>query len=48
MIYKHLEKVLPSDIYKEAARKDEEDWQQTVQNRLEGRALSKIINSIRK
>ena len=47
MIYKHLEKVLPSDIYKEAARKDEEDWQQTVQNRLEGRALSKIINSIR-
>lgn len=48
MIYKYLETELPAETYKNAADKDDEDWQQTVQNRLEGRALSKLLNSIRK
>ena len=48
MIYDYLKKVIPKDVYKEAKRKDDLDWQQTVQNRLEGRALSKLLNSVRK
>ena len=47
MIYDYLQKTLPSDVYNEAAQKDEAEWQQTVQNRLEGRALSKILKTIR-
>ena len=46
MIYTYLKKNIPKEIYNEAEQKDNDEWQQTVQNRLEGRALSKIINSI--
>ena len=47
MIYNYLKKTLPKDVYNEAEKKDEADWQQTVQNRLEGRGLSKLLNTIR-
>ena len=47
MIYQYLENKIPKEIYNEAARKDEEEWQQTVQNRLEGRALSKILRTLK-
>ena len=40
MVYDYLKKVIPKDVYNEAKRKDDLDWQQTVQNRLKGRALS--------
>ena len=47
MIYKYLEENMPKEVYNEASEKDEAEWQQTVQNRLEGRALSKILKTIR-
>jgi len=47
MIYNYLKKTLPKEVYDEAEQKDNDEWQQTVQNRLEGRALSKILKTIR-
>ena len=47
MIYKYLEENIPKEVYNEASEKDKAEWQQTVQNRLEGRALSKILKTIR-
>ena len=52
VIYEYLEKAakkadMPSLQYKEAKESDEEAWRQSVQNRLEGRALSKLLKSIR-
>ena len=47
-VYAFLEEEAPQDLYLEAKQKDEIEWQQVVQNRLEGRALSKILKSIRK
>jgi hypothetical protein len=29
-------------------RKDQENWNRAIQNRLQGRALSRILNSIKK
>tara|TARA_R100000152_G_C6605529_1_gene61183 strand:- start:139 stop:429 length:291 start_codon:yes stop_codon:yes gene_type:complete len=46
-VYEFLEKEAPSELYAEAKQKDDIEWQQVVQNRLEGRALSKILKSIR-
>ena len=46
LIYEYLRKSTDKDAYAEAQKKDEEDWQQSVQNRLEGRALSKLLRSI--
>ena len=34
--------------YLEAKELDDEEWNKSVQNRLEGRAIAKIVNNIRK
>ncbi len=47
MIYDYLKKTIPPEIYNEAEQKDTAEWEKTVQNRLEGRALSKILKTIR-
>ena len=38
MLYAHLERVLPSSVYNEAAAKDNAVWKQSVRNRVKGRA----------
>jgi len=48
LIYEYLRKHVDKDVYNEALAKDEDDWKQSVQNRLEGRALSKLLKSIQK
>tara|TARA_B100000519_G_C13930761_1_gene291303 strand:+ start:294 stop:572 length:279 start_codon:yes stop_codon:yes gene_type:complete len=48
LIYEYLRKNANKEEYNKALAKDEEDWQQSVQNRLEGRALSKLLRSIQK
>ncbi len=48
LIYEYLRKNTDKEIYNEALKKDEKDWEQSVQNRLEGRALSKLLKSIQK
>jgi hypothetical protein len=35
-------------VYDEALKKDQENWNRAIQNRLQGRALSRILNSIKK
>ena len=47
-VYAFLEKEAPQELYLEAKQKDDSEWQKVIQNRLEGRALSKILKSIRK
>ena len=47
-VYKFLEENAPKELYLEAKSKDDAEWQKVVQNRLEGRALSKLLNTIRK
>ena len=34
----HLERVLPSSVYKDAVAQDEVVWRTSVKNRVEGRA----------
>ena len=36
------------EVYDEALKKAQENWNRAIQNRLQGRALAKILNSIRK
>ncbi len=38
MLYSHLERVLPSSVYGEAAAKDNAVWRESVRNRVKGRA----------
>ena len=38
ILYKHLERVLPSSIYNDALAQDEAVWRSSVKNRVEGRA----------
>lgn len=47
ILYDFLEKNADTKEYKEAKDLDEKAWEQSVQNRLEGRALSKLLKSIR-
>ena len=35
-------------MYDEALKKDQENWNRAIQNRLQGRALSRILNSIKR
>ena len=35
-------------MYDEALRKDQENWNRAIQNRLQGRAISRILNSIKR
>ena len=46
VIYSYLENSLPAEIYEEAKEKDDSDWRQSVDNRLQGRAMSKLIRLI--
>ena len=47
IIYEFLEVNADKNKYKESKDSDETAWKQSVQNRLEGRALSKLLKSIR-
>ena len=47
VLYAFLEKTADKKDYKQAKDLDESTWKQSVQNRLEGRALSKLLKSIR-
>ena len=38
ILYSHLERVLPSSVYGEAAAKDHAVWKQSVRNRVKGRS----------
>ena len=48
LIYNYLSSNVDKQEYKEAKEKDDNEWKQSVQNRLEGRALSKLVRSIQK
>ena len=37
LIYKELEKQLPSSVYKEALAEDEASWRKSIRKRIEGR-----------
>ena len=47
VVYKFLQDNIDEKEYNEALKKDQENWNQVIQNRLQGRALSRIINSIK-
>ena len=42
MVYDWLERELPASKYKEAQVKDEAVWAQSVRNRVDGRAQSRL------
>ena len=46
-VYKFLQDNIDKKVYDEALRKDQENWNRAIQNRLQGRALSRILNSIK-
>ena len=48
VVYKFLQDKIDKEVYDEALRKDQENWNRAIQNRLQGRALSRILNSINK
>ena len=48
IVYKFLQDKIDKEVYDEALRKDQENWNRAIQNRLQGRALSRILNSIKK
>ena len=48
IVYKFLQDKIDKEVYDEALKKDQENWNRAIQNRLQGRALAKILNSIRK
>jgi hypothetical protein len=41
ILYSHLERVLPSSVYGEAAAKDHAVWKESVRNRVKGRSKKK-------
>ncbi len=41
VIYKELERCVPSDAYAEALEKDKEAWQDSIRRRVEGRMRSR-------
>ena len=45
IIYKFLRNEFGSEIYSEAVAKDQSEWEQVIQNRTDGRALSKMIRT---
>tara|TARA_R100001443_G_scaffold42336_1_gene55709 strand:- start:32 stop:352 length:321 start_codon:yes stop_codon:yes gene_type:complete len=48
ILYDYLIKVIPEKEYTEAKTLDDKEWNKSIQNRLEGRAIAKIVNNIRK
>ena len=47
VVYKFLQDNINEKEYNEALKKDKENWNQVIQNRLQGRALSRLLNSIK-
>ena len=47
VVYNFLQDKIDKEVYDEALRKDQENWNRAIQNRLQGRALSRITNSIK-
>ena len=47
IIYEYLKTAIDPKEYEAAATLDAEDWQKSVQNRLQGRAISKLLSTIR-
>ena len=45
-IYEHLRKNLSKELYSSAVIDDQNYWKQVVDNRLEGRASSKLLRFI--
>ena len=45
VVYKFLQDNIDEKEYNKALKKDQENWNQVIQNRLQGRALSRLINS---
>jgi len=41
ILYAHLERILPSSVYGEAAAKDHAVWRESVSNRVKGRSRKK-------
>jgi|TARA_R100001443_G_scaffold117298_1_gene141175 hypothetical protein len=48
VVYKFLQDKIDKEEYNQALKKDEENWNKAIQNRLQGRALSRILGNIRK
>ena len=47
IVYKFLQDNIDEKEYNEALKKDKENWNQVIQNRLQGRALSRLLNSMK-
>ena len=45
IIYEFLKNEYGSEIYSEDVAKDQSEWEQVIQNRTDGRALSKMIRT---
>ena len=45
LIYKDLERKLPSSVYKEAEAQDEAVWRKSVRKRIEGRVTNTDTSS---
>ena len=45
IIYEFLRNEYGPEIYSEAVAKDQSEWEQVIQNRTDGRALSKMIRT---
>ena len=43
VVYKFLQDKIDKEVYDEALKKDQENWNRAIQNRLQGRALSRIL-----
>ena len=47
IVYKFLQDNIDKKVYDEALKRDQENWNRAIQNRLQGRALSRLLNSIK-
>ena len=48
VVYKFLQDKIDKEVYDKALKRDQENWNRAIQNRLQGRALSRILYSIKK
>ena len=48
IVYKFLQENIEEEVYNKALQKDQENWNQVIQNRLQGRALSRILKTMKK
>ena len=46
-VYKFLQDNIDKKVYDEALKQDQENRNRAIQNRLQGRALSRLLNSIK-